>query len=100
MAENFEWRIEDHVCRVCFSRVLSRRTFDGKRIYRCASCGTEREGTGPAVICSCGIKLRPGHGPMDAGIRCAPNPAGAPENMSEFVAIQVEAPKASKAPSA
>lgn len=89
----FEWKITDHACRACLGRVLTRRTFEGKRIYRCACCGIEREGPGVAELCCCGIKLRKGHGQMDSGIRCVSNPARTPENLAEIVAVSVEAPK-------
>ena len=93
-SEEFQFNITQHCCRVCMGRVLMRRTFDGKRIYRCACCDIEREGTGPAAICACGIKLRSGHGQMDGGVRCVPNPDRTPENLAAIVATQVTAPKA------
>ncbi len=94
----FSWEITDHACRVCLGRVLMRRTFDGKRVYRCACCGIEREGHSAASVCCCGIKLRQGHGQMDSGIRCVPNPERTPENMAQIVAVQVNAPAAEKTP--
>ena len=95
--EQFEWSITDHACRVCLGRVLTRKAFDGRKLYRCACCGLERDGTGTQALCCCGIKLRPGHGPMDAGVRCVPNPGRSPENLAEIVAVQVSAPKAEAA---
>lgn len=80
------WVIEDHVCRVCFGRVLMRETFDMRRIYRCSNCGTEAEGKTPAAICSCGIKLKTG---VDAGIRCHVQADPSPEFPSQVVATQL-----------
>lgn len=84
------WAITDHVCRVCFGRVLARETFDHRRIYRCSNCGVEREGKSELAICCCGIKLKTG---VDAGIRCAINPQPTPELPSEVIAEQVSIQK-------
>lgn len=81
------WAITDHVCRVCFARVLVRETFDHRRVYRCTGCGIEREGRSEAAICACGIKLKTG---VDAGIRCARAEAPTPEFPAEVTAVQAE----------
>lgn len=83
----FQWRITDHACRACMGRVLSRTTFDHKRLFRCANCGIEREGGAPSSLCCCGIRF--GKAQRDAGIRCVPNPQRTPECMSEIVAMEV-----------
>jgi DNA-directed RNA polymerase subunit RPC12/RpoP len=82
------WTIVDHICRVCFSRVLMRQD-DGRRIYRCAGCGVEAEGRTEAVICTCGIKLKTG---VDAGIRCSAATNPTPEFPSQITASQVAPP--------
>lgn len=84
-SDDLEWRIEAHVCRICFGRVASRKTFEGRMLYRCTNCGVEREGQAPDVICSCGIKLKT---KIDAGIRCVVNEQRSPESPSEIVARQ------------
>lgn len=89
--EVLRWELTPHICRICFSRVLTRTTFDKRKIYLCSSCGTEAEGAGPKALCCCGIKVR---GTVDAGIRCISNPRRTPENPAQFVAEQVTAPKA------
>ena len=86
---DYHWAITDHVCRVCFSRVLVRETFDRRRIYRCSGCGIEKEGRSEAAICACGIKLKTG---LDAGIRCEPNPDRSPEWPAEVTATQATIP--------
>lgn len=83
------WAIEDHVCRVCFGRILMRETFDRRRIYRCSNCGAEAEGRTAAVVCSCGIKLKTN---VDAGIRCQVHDTPTPEFPSQVVAVQAEVP--------
>lgn len=83
------WVITDHICRVCFSRVLMREAFDRRRTYRCAGCGSEATGATEAVVCCCGIKLKTG---VDAGIRCAANTDKSPEWPAEITATQVMAP--------
>lgn len=83
------WAITDHCCRVCFSRVLVRETFDHKRVYRCAGCGVEAQAHSEASICACGIKLKTG---VDAGIRCQVNPDPRPEFPAQVTAAQAEPP--------
>jgi hypothetical protein len=80
------WELADHICRVCFARVLKRTTFDHRKIYRCSNCETEQEGPGAHVLCCCGIKVR---GNRDAGIRCVPNPRRTPENPAQIIAEQL-----------
>ena len=87
--QEFHWAITDHVCRVCFSRVLVRETFDRRRIYRCSGCGIEKEGRSEAAICACGIKLKTG---VDAGIRCELNINRSPEWPAEVAAAQATIP--------
>lgn len=79
------WRIEDHACRVCFSRIVSRPA-DGGRVYRCSGCGLEASGHTPSVICACGLKFKNGH---SMGVRCVLNDAPTPEAPAEVVARQV-----------
>ena len=85
------WVITDHICRVCFGRVLMREAFDHKRTYRCSCCGIEADGRTEAAVCCCGIKLKTG---VDAGIRCGPNTDKSPEFPSEIVATQASPPGA------
>lgn len=91
---DFRWQLTDHCCRVCFSRVLVRETFDHRRVYRCAGCGAEREGRSPSVICSCGMKLKTG---VDAGLRCSVNPDKSPEFPAEIIAALAEIPASKSA---
>lgn len=86
------WRLEPHVCRACFSRLVSRQA-PGGRMYHCTNCGLEAQGAGPEVLCSCGMKVRrplkgagSGHALVDAGVRCMPNPDPRPDFPSLFVA--------------
>jgi hypothetical protein len=86
-----DWRLEPHVCRSCFSRLVSRPVqtqalnhgpaVGPTRLYQCTNCGLEAAGGSAAVLCSCGIKLRKATKAgrssvvlVDAGIRCAANP--------------------------
>lgn len=73
------------MCRVCFSRIVSRPGEDG-RIYRCSGCGLETTGHSPSVLCACGMKLHNGH---NLGVRCVTNEAPTPEAPAEVVARQV-----------
>ncbi len=83
------WVITDHICRVCFGRILVREAFDRRKTYHCSNCGTESPGTSEAAICCCGIKLKTG---VDAGIRCQVNPDRSPEWPAEITATQVSVP--------
>lgn len=83
------WEITDHICRVCFSRVLVREAFDRRKTYRCVGCGAEAEGASETAVCCCGIRLKNG---IDAGIRCQRNPAPTPEFPAEITAVQAIAP--------
>lgn len=84
------WVITDHICRVCFSRVLMREAFDRRKTYRCAGCGAEAVGTSEAAVCCCGIKLKTG---VDAGIRCERNADRSPEWPAEITATQAPVPE-------
>ncbi len=59
MSNNNEaWAIEDHICRKCGGRILRRvtgggATPGGNPVFRCASCGTQKSGMGPGVLCCC-----------------------------------------------
>lgn len=83
------WVITDHICRVCFSRVLMREAFDRRKTYRCAGCEVEAQGTSEAAVCCCGIKLKTG---VDAGIRCQREASPTPEFPARVTAVQVGVP--------
>jgi DNA-directed RNA polymerase subunit RPC12/RpoP len=85
------WSITEHVCVSCMGRVLERPLLDVKgmpagreRVYRCADCGLERDGYTPAVICTCGLKLKG----RTIGMRCEANPDKTPEFSAEIIARQ------------
>lgn len=92
--KKYLWELENHCCRVCFSRIISREADSqddfGGRVYRCSNCGAEAIGTKPAVICACGMKVRKGgkHSATfaDAGLRCHVNQNPNPSLPSEIVA--------------
>lgn len=88
MTNQDNWRLEPHCCRSCFSRIASRPTEDGHRLYQCTHCGLEAEGSKPNVVCACGTKLRRGKAAVftDAGIRCHENKAKSPEFPAQYVA--------------
>lgn len=100
------WRLEPHVCRSCFSRLVSRDPDAGlvmsgldstdARMYQCTNCGLEGLGRAPDVLCACGLKLRKatrlGRSSVvlsDAGIRCVANPEIRADFSSLFVALEV-----------
>lgn len=92
--EAHAWTLEPHVCRGCFSRIVSRPA-GYNRVYQCTNCGAEAVGASPDVLCSCGIKIRrptkgakSGQTLVDAGVRCAPNPDPRPGFESLFVALE------------
>jgi predicted amidophosphoribosyltransferase len=83
MADDALWTKTDHVCRVCFGRVLRRPHFDGGTIVQCADCGLEAVGTHRAICC-CGIK----RGPFEK-LRCVRQDKPSPEFPLEVVAVEV-----------
>ena len=83
------WRLEPHVCRSCFSRLVSKPADDDDhhRLYHCPNCGLEAEGTRASVLCACGTKIRRGKGSFaDAGLRCHANSNPTPDFPHLFVA--------------
>ena len=92
------WRLEPHVCKTCFGRIMSRSGDEvGERVYRCSNCGAEAAGGGAAVLCCCGVTLRKparngakyGGEQVNAGIRCVANPSRSEILPGEFVAMEV-----------
>lgn len=81
-----DWHLEDHVCRRCFGRLVSKPAHGGHRLYRCTNCGFEAEGGCSSVVCACGLKTKQG---KDLGVRCVPNDQRSAEAPSEIVARQV-----------
>lgn len=77
------WAMTDHVCRVCFGRVLE--AADGSHAYRCSNCGLQATGRQPAVLCACGWKAKAGKG---HSLRCERNPEPTPEFPSEVIATE------------
>lgn len=89
------WVIQDHICRKCFGRILSCE-HEGQTHFKCSNCGYETTGTDVSAICCCGIKYKKGGrkgsknvAPVDAGIRCIPNPHITTEFCCEIVASEV-----------
>lgn len=89
-ATPLQWTLTEHSCRICFGRVLTRTTFDRRKIFKCSNCETEVEDAHATGICCCGMKLRNNR---DAGVRCTINVDRKPENPSYIVAVQAVVPK-------
>lgn len=81
------WELTDHCCRICFARILTRTTFDSRKIFRCSNCDTEVESQQVTGLCCCGMKLRTNR---DAGVRCQVSTDRSPENPSYIVAAQID----------
>lgn len=94
LGEPFSWQLTDHCCRICFSRVVVRKSDDGEKVWRCTGCGTEKKGAKASTICACGMKLKTG---ADAGVRCVVNTDKRPEFPAEITATMADriAPPAS-----
>lgn len=83
-----QYQIVDHICRVCFSRVLM-RDVDGSPEFRCGNCGETGESVARSICC-CGVAL-PGSTSkkdqvVDVGVRCTLNLYKSPEFPAEIVA--------------
>jgi hypothetical protein len=87
--DQFGWDLTQHVCRICFGRIIHRYTVEQVHVHRCTNCGVETRSEHDTVhaLCACGIKLR---SKKDAGIRCVANTNKCPEQPAEIVAVQVE----------
>ena len=95
----FAWCLTEHVCRVCFGRVLERwqDTPDGKvRVVRCANCATELWNQPVTHLCCCGLKTSNG---KDAGLRCRRNERPTPEQPAELAVGFGERPHTPPGPS-
>lgn len=80
-------RLEPHVCRHCFGRLVSRVLAAGApevRRWTCTNCGAVADGGRADVLCACGMTLA--RGPRLSLLRCQPNPAPSPEFPALFVA--------------
>lgn len=78
-----QWEVLDHVCRLCFGRLLRRIDTDGKPIIRCADCGTRVSGR-VENLCMCGAKLSNGR---LAGLSCQRNSKPSIEQPAEIVVV-------------
>ncbi len=78
------WRLEDHACRACLGRVVSRTGDDGLTIARCSSCGLESVGT-HREICCCGA-VRGSY----ARLRCVRRERPLPGVQAEIVVSEVD----------
>lgn len=85
------WMLEPHVCRSCFGRLISAPDqASGKTRYLCTNCGAGAVAESADAICACGMQVRgPTGAPVDAGLRCKPNPDPRPDFPSCFVAAPV-----------
>jgi len=84
-----QWMLTDHCCRICFGRILTRTTFENRKVYKCSNCDAEVQAESVTGICCCGMKIMK---QKDAGIRCVLNTDRKPENQSMVVAAQVVIP--------
>lgn len=81
-------RLEPHVCRHCFGRLVSRPLVDeppNLREFECSNCGATVVSSSVEDLCACGH-------PAPAGVRsgllrCTKNPNPTPEFPSLFVAV-------------
>ena len=81
--EPVTWTLTDHVCRVCFGRLLSRVDSDGVQQVRCANCGAAVTGK-VSGLCCCGITMSKGR---RAGFRCQRVPVQTPEKPMELEVV-------------
>lgn len=94
------YKLEPHVCRVCFGRLASTDLGEGLRRFECTNCGASAETKCASSLCCCGIKIRKtgGRGTtqrmIDAGVRCHANPDPNPQSPSLYVASYVGADEA------
>lgn len=79
------WSVVDHLCRICFGRLMIRRAESGKLVVKCAECDAAIEGS-HLDICCCGVTLQSG---ANAGLRCMKNEARTPEQPQAIIVRHV-----------
>lgn len=91
------WRLEPHVCKSCFARLVSSQVAGSElRLYQCTNCGAEAQHSNADALCCCGLKIRKmgrngkAGAMVDAGVRCIPNPEPSPLFPNLFVASEVK----------
>ena len=89
------WRLEPHICRACFSRLVSQGADGAMRRYHCTNCGLEAVAPGADALCCCGTKIRrptkgakSGHTLISAGLKCVVNPDPTPDFPSVIIAME------------
>jgi len=82
------WTIENHACRECGGRLLSRPTKSKTRVVQCSGCGIS--GASLRALCFCGTKLHTG---KDAGLRCRMDRQHTPGIGPEVVCVQGSSPR-------
>ncbi|WP_161548757.1 hypothetical protein [Pseudomonas sp. Q1] len=94
--ETHAWKLEPHVCKICFGRMASRLAEQGLVELLCTNCGATSKQERITAACCCSIVLRKrnssgrsGGQMIDAGIRCIPNPARSSEFPSMYIAQQI-----------
>ena len=83
-----QWILIDHLCRVCWGRVLTRTDDNGQRWYKCSNCEETIAGAAPKCLCACGMTI--GRKARDMGIRCVRNPRVSPEVPGAVVAVEMQ----------
>lgn len=84
------WKLTNHVCRVCFGRVLRK---PDRTAFMCSCCETSE--TTLRDLCACGWKFNDvGSGKqkrkgVNMGVRCIKNPNRSPLSPSIIVAAEV-----------
>lgn len=84
------FELTDHVCRVCFGRILKGHRPEGHpdehaHRYVCTNCGAESVHRSISSLCACGMRTKTGR---DYGLRCQRNEQPTPEFPSVVIAVQ------------
>ncbi|MFJ2528423.1 hypothetical protein [Pseudomonas helmanticensis] len=94
--ETHAWKLEPHVCKICFGRMASRPADQDFVELLCTNCGATSKQERVTAACCCSILLRKrnsagrsGGQMIDAGIRCTPNPARSAAFPSMYIAQQI-----------
>lgn len=81
------WGLLDHVCRLCYGRLLVRHDVQGQQVIRCAECETEVIGQ-MEDLCACGARTP--NGRYLLGLRCTVNPAQSASSPMRVVVMQCQ----------
>lgn len=85
--ESKSWELIDHMCRLCYGRLLRRNDGQGRQVIHCAECDAEVSGQ-VEHLCVCGARTP--NGRYLLGLRCGVNPEQSAASPMRMVVVQCQ----------